>query len=510
MKIKTLKLTNFRGYRDTVEVQFSDLTTLVGKNDVGKSTILEALDIFFNDGKNIVKIEKADVNIIAAAEENIETVIAVVFDEVPDSVVIDTANTTSLAEEYLLNSEGFLEVEKRYKNGGTPKVFIKAIHPTAENCSDLLSKKISELRGILDAHNIPCDNRAVCSNIRRAIWNHFSDNLGLEEKAVEVAKEDAKRIWERLSAYLPLYFLFQADRKNSDGDDEVQDPLKEAVKEILREQTIREKLEEVADIVKEKLSEVSDNTLQKLREMDPTVAATLSPVLPETADLKWNEVFKKVSITGDNIPINKRGSGVKRLILLNFFRAEAERKAQEGGREEVIYAIEEPETSQHTENQIIMIRALKQLAQTENVQVVLTTHSATIVKELNFSDLRLILRDINGNRQIVNVQPGQLCYPSLNEVNYLAFEEITIEYLNELYGYLEEIGQLSAYKANQPTIPYVKIRRDGSLETIQVCVAEYVRHQIHHPENRNNRPYTIVELRNSIHSLRSFIDQMTP
>ena len=45
----------------------------------------------------------------------------------------------------------------------------------------------------------------------------------------------------------------------------------------------------------------------------------------------------------ENIPINKRGSGVKRLILFKFFRAEAERRLQESNTTSIIYAIEEPE-----------------------------------------------------------------------------------------------------------------------------------------------------------------------
>lgn len=46
MKIKSMKVKNFRGYSDETIVNFDDLTVIVGKNDVGKSTILEALDIF--------------------------------------------------------------------------------------------------------------------------------------------------------------------------------------------------------------------------------------------------------------------------------------------------------------------------------------------------------------------------------------------------------------------------------------------------------------------------------
>ena len=64
--------------------------------------------------------------------------------------------------------------------------------------------------------------------------------------------------------------------------------------------------------------------------MNPSVAKSLNPIIPTADKLKWVDVFKAVSITDDNdIPINKQGSGVKRLILLNFFRAEAdERKIQ--------------------------------------------------------------------------------------------------------------------------------------------------------------------------------------
>ena len=508
MILKTLKLTNFRGYKDTIEIQFTDLTAFVGKNDVGKSTILEALDIFFNDGKNIIKMEKADVNLLAAGENNTETIISVVFDDLPERVVIDSTYETSLAEEYLLNSNGLLEVVKHYSNGGSPKVYIRANHPTTGNCEGLLSKKITELRQIISRNSIPCENQTISSVIRKAIWSYYADDLGLSDIEIEVAKEDAKKIWEKLSAYLPLYFLFQADRKNSDGDDEVQDPLKEAVKEILQNQAIKDKLEEVASIVKEKLAEVSNHTMEKLREMDPSVANSLNPVLPNTANLKWADVFKSVSITGDEIPINKRGSGVKRLILLNFFRAEAERQAAEGERTQVIYAIEEPETSQHTANQIILIRALKNLAAAENAQVIITTHSSTIVKELNFSDLKLIMKNEDGTRQVVSVQPGQLCYPSLNEVNYIAFEDATIEYFNELYGYLWEIGQLQAFTSTLPTRSYIRVRQNGSLETQQISTPEYVRHQIHHPENRNNTLYTNADLVSSIQSMRAFIDNL--
>lgn len=45
MLIDSIILENFRGYHSRQVIELSDLTAFVGKNDVGKSTILEALDI---------------------------------------------------------------------------------------------------------------------------------------------------------------------------------------------------------------------------------------------------------------------------------------------------------------------------------------------------------------------------------------------------------------------------------------------------------------------------------
>ena len=71
---------------------------------------------------------------------------------------------------------------------------------------------------------------------------------------------------------------------------------------------MQERLDYVATEVRKKLQEVSDLTLAKIKEMNPEVADSLHPKVPLTQDLKWADVFKGLSITGDeDIPINKRG-----------------------------------------------------------------------------------------------------------------------------------------------------------------------------------------------------------
>ncbi|MDA0784310.1 MAG: ATP-binding protein [Bacteroidetes bacterium] len=505
MRLLKIKLKNFRSYNDQVELSIGNLTTLVGKNDIGKSSILEALDIFFNKGKGAVKMDKDDVNKKCLSNDDTETEIALIFDQFPSKIVIDSTNETSLEDEYLLNTENNLEIIKRYKNGGSEKVFIKSYHPSNENCSDLLLKKQKDLQKIINEQEIECENKTRNAVMRTAIWNHYSDDLNLQETEIDVTKGDTMSIWDKLENYLPLYSLFQSDRKNSDGDNEVQDPLSEAVKQIMNNGEIQETLAQVAEKVESKLTEVAGLTLDKLREMNPEIADCLNPVIPPSNSLKWHDVFKKVSIAGDeDIPINKRGSGVKRLILLNFFRAEAERRKLEQNIPSIIYAIEEPETSQHTAHQKMLINALLELSNTDNTQILLTTHSPVIVKELDFNHLRLILLE-DEEKVVKSVMPGQLPYPSLNEVNFIAFEEITEEYHNELYGYLESEGLINNFKNGKETVEYIRLKRDGSTQNEQKVLTEYIRHQIHHPENTHNEKYTETQLLDSIEMMRDFI-----
>ena len=266
---------------------------------------------------------------------------------------------------------------------------------------------------------------------------------------------------------------------------------------------------------------VATSTLEKLNKLNSNLASTLLPKIPEAGGLKWNDVFKKVSISrNDDIPINKRGSGVKRLILLSFFQAEADKRKVENNNRGIIYAIEEPETSQHFEHQRILIDALKKLSEQDNTQVLLTTHSSSIVKNLDFKNIRLIL-DNSGVKEVSKIQKRDLQSPSLNEVNYLAFGEITEEYHQELYGYLfMESGATAELKFNNWLKDTHKLNASKKWvpmdkKTKQLLAAQdatlpyYIRNRIDHPENQNNAVFTIEELKESIQEMQKIFATMS-
>ena len=531
MQIKSLRLKNFRGYKDETTVDFEDLTAFVGKNDVGKSTILEALDIFFNEGKGCVKLDKDDICKMSDCQE-IE--IAVVFDHLPDQLVLDHSYKTTLKDEYLLNQDGFLEVVKKYPNAGKQKVFVRAYHPTGENVKDLLLAKNSELKNKADDNGIQA-NRSINSEMRKAIWAKFAGELKLQPTDVDVSKEGAKEIWTKLQTFLPTYTLFQSDRTNDDGDGEIQDPLKESVKQIFNDHDLQDSLNTIYAKVTNCLKDVAARTLAKMEEMDKGVAETLNPKIPSVEDLKWADVFKSVSITGDNdIPMNKRGSGVRRLILLSFFRAEAERRIASTTNNGIIYAIEEPETSQHTANQRMLAGALKELSQAENTQVILTTHSATVVKALDYDQIRVVT-DGDSGKQIEGGKIRYLSYGSLNEVNYTAFDEVSIEYHIELFNelhrrlreshragnsiasvdeWLSKNTQAESTNSDSPDCQHYNCHRGNVDKTMTVYIRNYFDHPGADPNlegsGRGRTEPNVKEIQNSIEFITNLFDTVLP
>jgi len=390
MKLVEMRIRNFRCYRNEFSISFDALTCLIAKNDIGKSSVLEALEAFFN----LEKIDGEDRSMGVPNAEPIE--ITCIFGDIPTTLVVDTDALISPHDEYLLNRDGRLEIRKRF-SGAAPKceeIHVKAIHPTAPNFDDLFSLTIAALRR--RAQDLGVDlagvNRAVKSAIRHAIWASVPlEDLGLEEVLINVKET----IWKPLQNALPLYQLFRADRPSSDQDSEAQDPIKFAIREALTGKEAE--LEVVGAYVKAQVERLTRATIEKLREMDSVLASELNPVF---SPLNWAKVFS-VSLTGEGqVPLNKRGSGVRRLFLINFFRAKAEQLASGRGAPDVILAIEEPETSQHPDNQLLLLAALQELSQDSTNQVVLTTHNPLLVRKIDRDSVRFLDRDVNGERSV--------------------------------------------------------------------------------------------------------------
>ena len=394
MRLKSVKLTNFRGYQGATVIPIDEaMTGIVGRNDFGKSTILEALAIFFEvEG---VKADKNDMNCFRLAEGENYFEIACQFDELPASLVLDENVETTLADELLLNSDGCFEVAKNFKatTGKSDTTCIRCLHPSEEGLNNLLGLKMADLKRLGKDRNVEgaVADKRVASQWRQAI-REAAQPLILAETLLDIDKgmsTEGKAVWGKIQDQLPAFALFKADRESSDGDAEAKNPLQQAVKDA--QTALQAQITALEEQIERSVLDVAGRTLDKLREMAPELANELTPRFKDKP--KWTFNF---TLDGENgIPINKRGSGVRRLILLNFFRAEAE-KGFAGSQRKVIYAIEEPETSQHPNYQIMLMKALLALANQDNRQILVTTHVPALAGLIPIEGVRYITKNDDG------------------------------------------------------------------------------------------------------------------
>jgi len=465
MSLIQLKVKNFRCYKEETSFDIDDLTCIIGKNDIGKSTLLEALNAFFNG-----VIDKGDLS-VNSSSDTIE--ITCIFDNIPEKVILDTSEQTSPEEEFILNSNKKLEIIKTFKVGNSisKAVYLKAYHPTHEKLKNLLSLKNTPLKNLAKEVEANLDgvNKRKNPPLRKAIREAIQSDL--EEMLIKVdgslnTENNLKEIWKSLDKLLPIYTLFKVDKNIDDKDKDVQDPMNHAIKMALAIPEIQELLEKIEDEVKKKSTEVAEETIEKLKQIDESLAEKLKSDFNRTPN--WSKIFDLTLLNDNNIPLNKRGSGVKRLVLLSFFQAQAEKKKVEINSPAIIYAIEEPETSQHPNHQQILINSLIKLSEQENIQVLFTTHSSNLVKELPIKSLRYIKKDINNSIIIENGYDFEN-----NSTNEDVIEEI-IKSLGVLPNPRDKVKVLLFVEGNHDIIAlskYSKILNEDNQEII--CIENH-------------------------------------
>jgi len=397
MKLRRIEIENFRAFATPLELEIDDFTALIGKNDIGKSSVLAALTIFLEgDG---AKIDQGDGSLHG---DKSKVRITCEFDDLPEKVVLDNQFETTLQDECVLRTNGRLRITKLYdcsKSGKiNPSIHINAeAHPIDEDGNSLLSLTIAELKKRAEALGVTLEQGegTVKAHIRRAIVER-SDAFSPQPIDIAVDKNESKTLWKQILECLPMCALFVSDRSSSDQDPEAQSPMGVAVEQALSE--VEDKLTELATHVEGHVRDVASRTLEKLSEMNEELATQLTPRLKDP-NIKWKNLFKYTLTSDLDVPMDKRGSGVRRLVLLNFFRAEAERKADTDGHRPVIFAIEEPETAQHPDHQRMLMQALLEISGNSG-RVIVSTHAPGLAGEVPSESLRLLDADTDGNRSV--------------------------------------------------------------------------------------------------------------
>ena len=155
--------------------------------------------------------------------------------------------------------------------------------------------------------------------------------------------------------------------------------------------------------------------------------------------------------------------------------------------------LDEAEMHLHPLLQQLLVKELLDLSKT--AQIFITSHSPIFVHELlqedkeKTSKKHLIKRSDNGSISVVDVDEAVLPRITPAEINYLAFNYPTLEYHNELYGYLSYIKQLSINKLDETFDIDEKDKRDWERDNGNVdrlSTHSILRNAFHHKENQRN------------------------
>lgn len=209
-------------------------------------------------------------------------------------------------------------------------------------------------------------------------------------------------------------------------------------------------------------------------------------------------VIKKDS--NQQVSLSSLGSGYEMMFSLvySYYMSEQNQK-------NMIILIDEPELHLHPKIQQKFVEFLLQISKT--AQVIITTHSALLIKQLSYNDFvkTIILKN---DTSFSKIEDRKLSYISSNETNYLAFNLATEEYHNELYEELFYQHATSSKikdfdnqffintKGESKSYPWLKYPNEVSLHT-------FIRNQIHHRADNGQASYS--DLETSIKIMRTYL-----
>lgn len=270
------------------------------------------------------------------------------------------------------------------------------------------------------------------------------------------------------------------------------------------------------------LSKKSDTLIQDIQrslfEFYGNASVTFDFQTPDPAQfIKLGDVFID---DGVETSISEKGSGMQRAFALSVIKVYAEylskHESNENLKKPFFFFIDEPEISLHPKAQSVLTNALKEISKYQ--QVFVATHSPYFLRSFatNAKTVNVVLKE-NGITKFTS-SGGMNTFdfsPTLAEINYFAYDLCTEDFHNELYGYISEKTQnfltnkFDDYLMGSHSIPkcrkWIRVKGGSPMSPEDVSLMTYIRHSIHHPENKHNPKFTDVDLKSSINEMLNII-----
>lgn len=472
MYISKIKLNNFRSFSGSHTLDFKQgINFFVGNNNSGKTTIFRSIEF--------LQSAKSDEGYITKGKESETVSVEITFsgDDIPQIV----------SEEGLKKYQTYV-----FEENGTQNLRI---------CRSSKEEEINQ--------NGKKKNLGIKS-VRT--WNQETQQF-----------ENPTGIDTTISALFDAQFVY-SDLKNEDyqdfGKTKIVGKLINAITSNFQKSEPYKNFCQAHEIAfgNGGLLNVLRNTQEKIQEvMSEQYGNTEVEFhfdLPEVENF-----FKNGNITltdnGITTDVSQKGTGMQRALAMSLIQVYSE-VANTANSKQLLFFIDEPETFLHPQAQDKLISSFETIS--ESSQVFITTHSPYLLKKFKNQNHDIKIFSPQGEKVLSGQNMDLFPFsPTWGEINYFAFNVASVEFHNELFGYLQEsCSQWSEKEFDNwlsqneivRDMPYIRENRGNSLPAIYITLPMYIRNLIHHPENRNNVIYTSEQLRNSIDKMVKLVREM--
>lgn len=420
MRIHSITVNNYRPFKVLENVRLGQLATIVGKNDTGKSSILRAIRLFFEKKP---KIDPTDVHDKAPPKEGV--IIEIAFTSLPEKIEIEEGIETTLRDEMLLDENGYLRMRKIYPRDALRNFGMSLV--TQDFQGNLFAglanlKEIELNRRCRDVDiDVTKAGRGITNKSKREALRAKAEERGIEVGEYELKLSPKDELWKCVESLLPDFDLFESETKTDVSETSFQSPFRPIIKTAADQPDVTDARGKFTGAIERALQEEVDKIFERLkRHTDGIDALTVKPVF------SWDkavalEIYAK-DHDGVDKPLEKRGSGIRRLLMVAFFEYLAEKGEEKAAN--FIFGIEEPENDLHPGLQRELAQSFRELADL-GYQIIITSHSPVFAGASPIEDLTLIIRKGGIARAIQHPKLGT------SEIA----EELGVEPADQITGY---------------------------------------------------------------------------
>lgn len=414
MRIKRARIQNFRCLRD-VEIAFDSVTTFIGPNGVGKSTVLRALDWFFNGS-----VLTDDDVLSGAARRWIQ--VEVEFDSL-------TAADRDMLGKYAPAARGTVTVWRTWEDG-TDKMTGKALaFGPFEEIRSLAGSaakkaKYSELRASRPELGLPAWTSAGTAETAMSDWEH-EHREHLEESEVS-GTHFFGFAGQGLMSGLFDYVLVTADlRAGEEAKDSRTSMLGRILERTVDRTAADGRLQDLSTrYLQEQVSIHDEHFGPQLevisRQLSDAVTAFTQGRLVRISTVNTSPKPQRVQFSVSILDhltetrVDRQGHGFQRALLIATLKLLADHGAAAGQQGVICLAIEEPELFQHPVQARAFASVLRRLAEDarQQIQVTYATHSPFFIEATHFPQVRRVSRGAGAAEVpavgILRVTPEQL------------------------------------------------------------------------------------------------------